>query len=209
MDLILIACCDRKAPGGKPDPEPKYLDGLLSQADLARLMQARRELAVMTGNAPGPDLGSPNAKRAELLPAYQRYTGVLYHAAKVNERYSRARKSSRLLILSALYGLIDADDPIRKYNLMMKSSLPSRQRVLSFWKTHGLAQMVQECILAIQPERVHDLLSLDYRQALESWPPRLALKGIQYIPYDFPGMGMGALHQRGKILGDLLLKGSI
>jgi cytoplasmic iron level regulating protein YaaA (DUF328/UPF0246 family) len=201
MQLILITCSDRKQTGGQANVAYKTeLAGMISEKGLNRLSEARRELAHRTKNSPGPDLGDPSAPLQLLLPALQRYTGKVYETANMRDLYPKAQKNCRIIILSALYGLLDPEDPIRKYNLQMKSSLLGRQSVHSFWKDRGLGRLLYEYIVAIKPSAIHDLLTKDYRQALEPWPPHLS----GYIPYDFPGMGMGALFARGRILHQLL-----
>jgi hypothetical protein len=201
MQLILITCCNLKQTGGQPlsAPETK-LKGMVSDTTLAGLLKSRRELARLTNHPPGPDLGDPTASSPLLLPAYQRYDGVMYQAAAVRNLYPKARSHCRLLIVSALYGIVDGNDPIRDYNLMMQSSLPGRQRVLSFWKQHGLGKLLQEYVDALKPAVVHDLLTANYRMALEPWLTKLPNRR----PYNFPGLGMGALHARGHILRNLL-----
>ncbi len=60
------------------------------------------------------------------MPAIERYTGVLYDALNVAELDRSARRwaSEHVLVQSALFGLIAADDLIPAYRLSASASLP-------------------------------------------------------------------------------------
>jgi cytoplasmic iron level regulating protein YaaA (DUF328/UPF0246 family) len=70
------------------------------------------------------------------MPALQRYTGVLYDALDVGSmtRAQRARASRRLVVGSALFGLVAGDDPIPAYRLSAGSALPGLPTLRSIWK---------------------------------------------------------------------------
>ncbi|MCU1422631.1 MAG: peroxide stress protein YaaA [Microbacteriaceae bacterium] len=61
-----------------------------------------------------------------VMPALERYTGVLYDALDVESLDSGARAfaSSTVVIHSALFGLLGADDPIPAYRLSHDSRMP-------------------------------------------------------------------------------------
>jgi hypothetical protein len=54
-----------------------------------------------------------------LLPAIDRYDGVNFRVLKKAKREGYWPAGLRVLILSAKYGLLEADDPIEDYNLKM------------------------------------------------------------------------------------------
>ena len=62
------------------------------------------------------------------MPALERYTGVLYDALSVHTlpAASRRRASRALIVHSALFGLLRADDPIPAYRLSHDSRLENR-----------------------------------------------------------------------------------
>ena len=73
------------------------------------------------------------ARNAELwtsptMPALHRYTGVLYDALDVGSLRGAAavRARRRLVVGSALFGLLTADDPVPAYRLSAGSALPGR-----------------------------------------------------------------------------------
>ncbi|WP_026917689.1 peroxide stress protein YaaA [Gordonia shandongensis] len=69
-------------------------------------------------------------------PAITRYTGVLYDALDYPglTRAGRAKAADRLLIGSALFGVVAATDPIPAYRLSGGSRLPGFGTLASEWK---------------------------------------------------------------------------
>ena len=81
------------------------------------------------------------ARNAELhdsptMPALDRYTGVLYDAldARSFSRAVASRARSRLAVVSALFGLVRADDPIPAYRLSAGSALPGSGTLAARWR---------------------------------------------------------------------------
>jgi cytoplasmic iron level regulating protein YaaA (DUF328/UPF0246 family) len=70
-------------------------------------------------------------REAPAAPAREVYTGVLY------ERLGLADlPSERVLIFSALWGVVRPDDRIPAYKLSMGASLPRLPGLASFWRPH-------------------------------------------------------------------------
>ena len=71
-----------------------------------------------TGLVEGPDFGG-KAQAGCYLPAVLRFDGRFYRALGNAQRLSLAKQQSRgeLLIVSTLYGLLTAAEPIQRYNL--------------------------------------------------------------------------------------------
>lgn len=69
-------------------------------------------------------------------PALQRYTGVLYDLLDVAglPPAGRERAADRLLIASALFGLVRGSDPIPAYRFSAGSRLPGRGPVAATWR---------------------------------------------------------------------------
>jgi cytoplasmic iron level regulating protein YaaA (DUF328/UPF0246 family) len=203
MELVLITCCKTKAPGGRSEYQPSdAIQESLSTKSYNNLLKARRDLAELLGEAPGPDLGSNESTSGlSFLPAYQRYIGKVYRAGQVEELYPESRV--RLTIISALYGLVDAGDLIRDYNLRMDWKTDTKT-VAAFWKERGLGKILCEYINHVQPGEVHDLLTNLYRKAIKPWPV-CADEGIWIETHRYPNQGIWALlHRRGKDLEKLL-----
>jgi cytoplasmic iron level regulating protein YaaA (DUF328/UPF0246 family) len=81
------------------------------------------------------ELGRNRALRASpTMPAIERYTGVLYDALGVEEwgADARSRASAHLIVHSALFGLVAADDLVPAYRLSHDSRLPDL-RLRAHW----------------------------------------------------------------------------
>ena len=204
MELILIACCNSKKSGGAPEYCSSGLAEFLSASACNSLLSARKALGGFNNLPPGPDLGADNASAPLLfLPAYARYGGIVFTTSDFAKLYPRARQK-KVLIVSALYGLLDAGDSIRDYQATMKDKVQG-SLLRTWWKEHRLGRILEDYIRNLKPHRIHDLLSTDYRLALDPWPPvNYKYQTIEYVKYEFPGEGMGSLNHRGKILKRLL-----
>ncbi len=75
-------------------------------------------------------------ERHRRLPALHRYTGVLYDALDAGSLRgaAAARAGARLIIGSALFGLLRATDPVPAYRLSAGSALPGRPTLAARWR---------------------------------------------------------------------------
>lgn len=75
-------------------------------------------------------------RSAPTLPALLRYTGVLYDALDVGSlRGAEARRAQeRLVVSSALFGLLRAQDRIPAYRLSASSKLPGQPGLATRWR---------------------------------------------------------------------------
>jgi uncharacterized protein len=75
-------------------------------------------------------------RSAPTLLAINRYTGVLYDALDIDSLSGVAatRARSRLVIGSALFGLLRADDLVPAYRLSATSKMPDRPTLASRWR---------------------------------------------------------------------------
>jgi len=196
MKLILISCCNTKEEGGSIEyHQPSNLEKLVGTSSFQRLMAARYELACILKLAPGPDLGFIKADPAlRYMPAYLRYKGVVYQRSRIREKLPKS-KPIRVLIVSTLYGLVDAYDDIRNYDLAMDETLPTGQKGFTWWKQRGLGEILCNYVNNLNPVVVHDLLTVNYRKALGSWQD--CVNNIEIKPHEYPGEGIGSLSHRG------------
>jgi hypothetical protein len=144
---VLLPPSETKAPDGGGAP----LDlAALSAPELTpvreRLVGALVDLAAdppaaraALGLSPGQD--AEVARNAALrtgptAPAVERYTGVLYDALAVRTltRAQRARADRRLVIGSALFGLLRAPDPVPAYRLSAGCALPGLPALRALWR---------------------------------------------------------------------------
>lgn len=145
--LVLLPPSETKRDGG--DGPPLRLDALGFPA-LAELRGALvDELVALTTDLPASRraLGLSSGQDVEIarnavlrtsptLPAIARYTGVLYDALDVGSLRGAAasRARSRLMVGSALFGLLHADDLVPAYRLSAGSVLPDRPGLAARWK---------------------------------------------------------------------------
>jgi uncharacterized protein len=75
-------------------------------------------------------------RTAPTLPAIRRYTGVLYDALDIDSLSGAEamRARARLVIGSALFGLLRADDQVPAYRLSATSKLPTKPTLAVRWR---------------------------------------------------------------------------
>ena len=105
-----------------------------------------------------------NLRGAPTLPAWQRYTGVVWDHLDIAslKATARSRALSSIVVVSGLLGLVRADDPIPDYRLKMGARLAPLGNLASWWResiTTTLAETFGEHV-------VIDLLPLEHRKAL-------------------------------------------
>lgn len=201
--VILIACSARKRPGGQRVYQaPLWLGSRLTAESAAKLLEARGELAAFTNLPPGLDVGfTDQAGEVQYFPARERYSGKMYQTADFSNVWRQSQEKV-LLIVSALYGLVQPEDLIRWYDLSMNGSGPDGSRLCTWWRRRGLGQLVAECVASYRPAVIHDLFSGVYRQSLGRWgtPETQAAQ----VEHEFPGLGRGAVYARGRMLRQIL-----
>lgn len=136
--LILLPPSETKRSGGAEGSSLSLPTLSYRELDRPRraVIAATRKLARNRGTMAAA-LGLSATQRIELMrnrqlgsspvmPALERYTGVLYDAldSETLSPAARAFAHGRVLIHSAMFGLLDADDPIPAYRLSHDSTLP-------------------------------------------------------------------------------------
>ena len=186
--LVLLPPSETKAAGG--DGAPLDL-AALSFPELnpvrAKVADALAELA-MDLPASLAALGISARQEAEVarnrelhtsptMPALRRYTGVLYDnldvASLTPARWQRA--TQRLAVVSALFGLVRATDPIPAYRCSGGSTLPSIGPLPALWRP------VMEPVLTAVDDLVVDLRSGSYA-ALAKLPGAITVKVVTEGP---------------------------
>ena len=136
--ILLLPPSETKRDGGDAS---RVLDlGVLSFQELSQ--HRRKTLAalttvsrsVKTANAAlklGPKQGfeierNRSIRRSPIMPAIERYTGVLYDALEADSLSEEVRRFAgrSVVVHSALFGLLGANDPIPAYRLSHDSRLP-------------------------------------------------------------------------------------
>jgi hypothetical protein len=112
--LIVLPCCSRKIDGGNQQVQRStYFEDANNVPDLIRdrAQNMRQHAAIIENND-------------QFLTAWERYDGVIYRRLKAEQRLIDELMHHNLIdivIVSALYGLLNYDTPINKYNLKMNA----------------------------------------------------------------------------------------
>jgi uncharacterized protein len=146
--LVLLPPSETKRDGG--DRPPLHLESLSFPA-LTPLREALvDEVVALADDVPAsrralkisPTLDGEIARNAALrtaptLPAIARYTGVLYDALDFGSLRGAAaeRALTRLVVGSALFGLLRADDSVPGYRLSATSALPGGETLAARWQS--------------------------------------------------------------------------
>lgn len=94
---------------------------------------------------------------ASCLPAISRYTGVVYDHLDFNSLTHKATARKRILVVSALFGLIEGGTPLPAYKLSMTPWLTK------YWRSRNSARL----FAAAGGKPVLNLLSQTYARALD------------------------------------------
>lgn len=119
---------------------------------------------------------------SKVMPAIDRYTGVLYGALKLDGLNKRqlARAGKSVFIQSSLFGLISALDEIPNYRLSAGSKLPGTN-LKSIWVAAH-----QEVWEQLESELVIDLRSKAYA-ALNPIPNHIESYAVEVVAEDYAG----------------------
>ena len=99
--------------------------------------------------------------RRALLPAWQRYTGVVWSALEPDALTPEQR--GQILIPSAFYGVTTALDQIADYRLTFKVALPGIGNLSKFW-SEGLSETIARHVAGAT---VVDLLPAEHARVLD------------------------------------------
>lgn len=196
--VVLIPESTRKAKGG--DPYAKMVDGFadaLPKAVKEDLLVLRTAVAARWRNTAAED---------GVMPAYLRYQGNMYRRIP-QEAWEGRRADVEVLIVSGLYGIVASRDTVFAYPHSMAESTPPFGKLNRWWAGKGLPGILAAYLKATRPRTVVDLLSMEYRHAVEGYADGLA--GIDVTPIDFPGMGRGSQPLRGEKVTTILRKGEL
>lgn len=145
-----------------------------------------------------------NTRLAEIptAPALQTYTGVLYAALGAGRLTPTAqRRSADVWVSSALFGMLNAADPIPAYRLSMKTRLGDHG-ILSTWWRPRLAPVLDD---AFAGRLVLDCRSSEYRK---SWPGDPRSTVVVNVFHERDGRRTVVSHDakrtRGELVGHLL-----
>ena len=107
---------------------------------------------------------------AATLPAWQRYTGVVWD--HLDPSSLAAPQRSRILVASGLGGIFAAEDPVPDYRLKMGASVPGVGPVAKFWRSYLGTELSRRAKNTV----IVDLLAQEQRKALPTdIPPEVTM----------------------------------
>ncbi|MBW4078337.1 MAG: peroxide stress protein YaaA [Acidobacteria bacterium] len=173
--FVLLPPSEAKAVGGVGHAHTGAIDEQLSAARQEVVSALSTLLDTATPNVFEKTLGvrGPLLDRAlastraivdgscELLPAWQRYTGVVW--AHLDPSTLSDAQRRQLLVPSGLYGLTSGVDPVADYRLKMSASLAPLGKLSSYWRPRLAPVFTEQMRGAV----VVDLLPREHELAID------------------------------------------
>jgi cytoplasmic iron level regulating protein YaaA (DUF328/UPF0246 family) len=144
---VLLPPSETKAPGGDgpsldlaalgfPDLNPLRSELIDRLTDLCADPTKARPALGVSARQDAEIAATAKLRTTPTRPALHRYTGVLYDQLGVAglPPAARARAAERLLITSALFGLVRGGDPIPAYRFSAGSRVPGHRPVAAAWR---------------------------------------------------------------------------
>lgn len=174
--VILLPPSEGKAEGGEPgtawEPDSGTFGEILGDHRMrvaGALSRAKGGSQALLGVS-GKHLVRAQAANMALrggatLPAWQRYTGVVWDHLDLASMPAAARKSAlaRIVVPSGMAGLVRADDPLPDYRLKMGARLAPLGTMSTWWR-HDLSGALREFV---GRRTVVDLLPNEHRGAID------------------------------------------
>ncbi len=192
--VVLIPESTRKAKGGEPASEANVGLGSVLPRDARRKLEVLRD---QVRQASSESIEKPD----ELLPAYRRFRGNMYRAIP-DDAWEQRIPGVEVVMVSGLYGIVASRDPIVAYHVSMAEPHERFGKMNRWWRDHGLPAILRDYLEAVHPEQVLDVLSLEYREAVEGFAS--GLRGPKVRQIDFRGLGRGSQPRRGKLVAKVL-----
>ncbi len=174
------------------------------------LLKARKSIAVSESIELGPDIieGLADPVDNEFLPAYIRYTGRTYSRITDDAWVSLNNSDGKfdMVILSAVYGLMRYNEPVRNYNTQQKDKI-NETRIATFWKNKGAKTWLMNYIQKNNFDDVKFVLSTSYAAIVERdrLIDELRNLGINAEDKQLKSAGRASMLERGSYINDLLL----
>ena len=203
--VVLLPPSEGKAPGGD-DPAWDPASGELG----APLERPRRRVARALKQAKGGDqrllgVGGPTLERARAanralvgapcMPAWQRYTGVVWDHLDIAglSPAARERASGGVIGVSALLGLVALDDPVPDHRLKLSVGLGALGGLTAFWRRPLSAALNER----LEGRFVVDLLPGEHAAAWVPDPARYDLRRVRLVSSDGRTAGHDAKAAKG------------
>lgn len=143
--VCFIPCCKSKFSSGHIEGEGERLTEEVLPNTWKLLTRGRNEMhkiAEMTDKV-SIDLDSPETSAVHL------YTGAMYKQFDLNNILQEIQAGYlRLFIISAWYGIVDAFEPLHRYEAKMQG------RIATHWRKYKLDEIICELLLNLKPSAV-------------------------------------------------------
>lgn len=172
--IILLPPSEGKAAGGDTSNKWSATAGVFGSA----LETQRKAIVEQLRKSKGGDqkllgVGGQHLARAQsvnasllsaTLPAWQRYTGVVWDHLDLASMTAAKRKTftQRIIVPSGLAGLVRADDPLPDYRLKMGARFAPFGLMSKWWRD----AMTEALVSVVKKKVVIDLLPNEHRAAL-------------------------------------------
>lgn len=209
---LLMPPSEGKASGGDGSTWAPGL-GLFADLEARRNTLVRRLARLRGGNEKLLGIGGAHLTAARLanaslsiassLPAWQRYTGVVWNGFDVAAlaAEARGRAMSSVVVVSGLLGLVALDDPTPEYRLKIGASLPPYGKLSTWWRP-----VLGEALSAWGEGRfVVDLLPNDHRAACSA--ARLHGVSVNFVERSGKFAGHDAKMAKGRLARHLVISG--
>lgn len=207
--LILIPCCKvkRVTPSRGPGHRPPFDLGSSRSGLLSRIRETA-EIAGRKENLDGilNEAGTP-------VQAVGLYDGHFYRKTHdVLRAIARGdHPSLHLFIVSALYGLVDLNEPLKTYDLMMGEKLHGGLPVWRYWQENGLAEKLEEYVEGHAITHIWSLLpdskpAYPYQQVFEAFWDHARDTDVRCVHVTSPGAGSGSGARRAAWLHDVVTR---
>jgi cytoplasmic iron level regulating protein YaaA (DUF328/UPF0246 family) len=178
-ELILIPCSSSKNHDNQFPEQPIDPNDVINQFDLPSQVALNEKREILSHFA-NPLPGFSNA--------YIRYNGPhawQFHIPE-NTRQQRNNPNMHVLIVSAYYGILNPYSPIQDYDLAMQNQINfqgEQMTVKQFWMIdHFLHTLLENYCTNNNIDQIHNLLTLNYQQAVEL---NLPINGVQIINHQW------------------------
>lgn len=181
--FILLPPSEGKAEGGQTKTLWRESSGVFGKQLSAHRSELVQRLSTLKGGdekllgVKGGHLSRARAANAHLkgapsLPAFERYTGVVWDHLDLSTLSApqRTRALRSIVVISGLLGAVCADDPTPDYRLKMGARMAPMGLISRYWHDH-LSQVLNK---AFTGSTVIDLLPKEHRAAFSADPDKIA-----------------------------------
>lgn len=139
---------------------------------------------------------------APTLPAWQRFTGVVWDHLDVGSLSvaARSRANESVVVLSAVAGLLALEDPVPDHRLKLSARLAPLGTMAAYWRS-SLTPLLNE---HLEGRLVIDLLPNEHRAAWQPAADRYDLRRIRLVDGAGRRVGHGAKAAKGLLARALI-----